>query len=254
MDEKDDIFKDLEKDIERRRKEEKDKEKGRISQQLEKHYEGQGKTDPRVIERAVLVSIILILFVYIAYDLVSVHPSLKANVDDDEINNKTMSMVNAAIVNAAKNHSNASVAATATSTTVTTTTIAKAENSTNSTGQSLSGEIKITVDSIDKEKIEDNLAKINRVTFTIENGKSKPIAPIVNLYIFDSNTIEAWSTTSRGEFISGQEIPSGAKQTGIIEPTTKMYSDLNLQKTLILKLNNTLDSELVTATKDFSIN
>jgi len=252
MDSKEDIFKDLERDIERRRKEEKDKEKGRISQQLEKHYEGEGKANPRVVERAVLISIILILFVYVAYDIISVHPSLKADAgENEELINKTSD-----IINSTKITTNVSAAATTstTATTVTTTTIAKAENSTNSTGDSLSGEIKITIDSVDKEKIEDNRGRVNRVTFTIENGKSKPIAPIVNLYIFDSNTIEAWSTTSRGEFISGQEIPSGAKQTGIIEPVPKQFSDLNLQKTLTLKLNNTLDSELVTATKDFSIN
>lgn len=244
MDDKEDIFKDLEHDLEKRRKDEKDKEKQKLTQELEKHYEVQGKTNPRVVERVVYLLIILLLGSYVVYDLAS---GL----------NPTAGVVTST-TNITPNESTTSTTeTTVTTTTVTTSTLA-AQNTTNSSANasnapSLSGAITITIDSISKEKVSETSGYINSVTFIVENGKDKAVTPTVNVYAFDSKIEEVWNGISRGEHKFAEGLPSGGKTTATITLTPRTFFNLNLEKTLILKLNAPESSAPVTARADFYI-
>ena len=255
-DDKDDMFKDLERDLEKRRKEEKEKEKNQLQQQLEKHYEG--GTNPKVVERAVFIGIILLLAAYVAYDTFIFHPSLEGT--DAGLLTKTGSTIPTSNVSGKTTDSTTSTTTT-TSTVASTTTTTLAASSTsnadnnqsnNTNTSKLSGMITLTIDSINKEKKDDSLGFINSITFTIDNGKSRTIIPVVNVYAFDSKLQLDWATVSRGEY-KGEEIPSGQKQIGSISLTPKSFSNLDLQKNVILVLNETGTANYVTARSDFYI-
>ena len=269
MEGKEDIFKDIENDLERRRKEEKEREKQILTKQLQKY-------DARVnskAERIVFVAIILVLSAYIVYDSAYVHPS-KDSVTAKVLSTKTgLNATTATAVPIATTVSKAtSTTTTPTTPTTTTTTLVADTNLTknisnvtvnatvnatsvtaNATKPKLSGIVSLTIGEINKEKVGDDLAYINSVTFTVENGKDKAIFPLVRVMAFDTKIEKEWSTLSRGEhkFVDG--IKPGDKQSAVIGLTPRAFSNLELQKSVILILDEGANLPLITVRSDFLI-
>ncbi len=106
----------------------------------------------------------------------------------------------------------------------------------------LSGKVILKIDSIGTEvsKTINDTGYINTVTFTIDNGKDKILTPILDVYAYDSKLDVSWETKSRGQY-KGIGIKPGDKYTGSISLTPRTFSDLKLERTVRLSLNDTKD-------------
>ena len=180
------------------------------------------------IEKAAYVAVILVLAAYIAIDLSFYH---KAGVDIESDQTITAAAV-------------------------------KVENETDDVGEEvieeeqetieelvveeekeLSGVITLNIDNIYTEiPNEDNdMGYINKIVFTIDNGKDKVLTPVVQVYAYDGEMDEKWETWIRGDYTYKAGIPSGSQHTGIIDLSPKTFINLDIKKNIRLTLNDTED-------------
>jgi len=104
----------------------------------------------------------------------------------------------------------------------------------------LSGKITFVIDKIytDVSDKDSDLGYINKVVFTIDNGKDEVLTPILHVFAYDSELHESWETRSRGKY-TGTTIKSGDKQTGTIDLNPKSFRNLDIDKNIRLTLNST---------------
>ena len=238
----DDIFKDFEYKV-KGKKDVKEAPKQPVRQLVDddeeekpkKQFVKQERLPPKQMpnyEKIAYIAIILVLAAYIAIDWTSYHNgdntgesakkiSVKAVTNATE-GNKTVTAKNetAAIVNKS------------------------AEKTTNETvkaeGKRLSGAITLNIDKIytSLSKSINDTGYIDKVDFTIDNGKDKVLKPLVRVYAYDTEIDESWQTRSRGEYL-GVAIEPGSKYTGSIGLTPKTFKNLKISKNIRLNLNDT---------------
>lgn len=120
--------------------------------------------------------------------------------------------------------------------------------------EKLSGKIVLTLDEIDAE-VDDkdsDLGQINKVIFTIENGKDKDLNPVVDVYAYDSEIDPVWEVTSRGQY-KGAAIKSGDKYSASISLVPKTFRNLDIKKSIRLALNDTEDGFITAVNEQVSI-
>jgi len=121
-------------------------------------------------------------------------------------------------------------------------------------GEKLSGKIVISLDEVDVEVVDadGDLGQINKVIFTIENGKDKDLNPIVDVYAYDSKVDSSWEITSRGQY-KGAAIKPGDKYSGSLSLVPKTFRDLGIKKNIRLALNDTEDGFITAVNEQVSI-
>lgn len=104
----------------------------------------------------------------------------------------------------------------------------------------LSGKITFMIDKIYTEVSDKDseLGYINKIVFTIDNGKDEVLTPILHVFAYDSELHESWETRSRGKY-TGIGIKPGDKQTGTIDLSLKTFRNLDIEKNIRLTLNST---------------
>jgi len=114
----------------------------------------------------------------------------------------------------------------------------------------LSGRIDFKIDKIftDVSENDDDLGYISKIVFTIENGKDKVLTPVAEVFAYDDELDAYWETRSRGKYF-GIPIEPGETQTGSIDITPQSFRNLNIDKSIRLTLNDTVDG-LVAALND----
>lgn len=117
----------------------------------------------------------------------------------------------------------------------------------------LSGKVTLKIEKVYYEAIDDQKGKIDKIAFTIENGKEETLKPIVHAYIYDSSMEISWQTRSRGEYRYDSGIKSGKKHTGTLSLSPKYYHGLDLTRHVRLVLNSTKESFIDVETKDVVI-
>jgi len=107
----------------------------------------------------------------------------------------------------------------------------------------LSGVITFTIDEVYMavDENDDDLGEISKVVFTIDNGKDKVLTPIVELFVYDSESKEDYETRRRGKYTYGAGINPGQKHIGSIDLKPKKFRNLDLEKNIRLVLNDTKD-------------
>ncbi len=116
----------------------------------------------------------------------------------------------------------------------------------------LSGIVTLTIDKIYSQAVSNDTGYIIKVDFTINNGKDKTLKPLLDVYAFDSKLDEIWETKSRGQY-KGNAIEPGSKQTGSIALVPKTFSNIKLEKTIRLALNDTKDGFITAVNEQVSI-
>ena len=210
-----------------------------------KHFDTKPDFSPKIapssLERKFFVGVIIILLAFIAIDLTFYHGS---KTTDDKL---STTGVGAAIsenktVKAAAEVVNETAEA------------EKEENKTAETGnktteKKLSGNIGLIINKIHSIKENDNKGYINKVTFTIKNGKSKTLYPTVRVYAYDKNYGEEYMNKSRGDFTYPIGIVPGGEQAGSVDLYPRTFADMGIIKTVVLKLFDE-DDEIIDSVQD----
>jgi len=120
--------------------------------------------------------------------------------------------------------------------------------------KTLSGKITLKIDDIDVEvsNKDNDLGYINKVFFTIENGKDKTIRPVLHVFAYDSELDSSYETRSRGKY-TGTAIKSGDKLNGIIDLSPKSFRNLDIEKSIRLTLNDTGTGFITSVNMDITI-
>lgn len=224
-----------------------------VSAQKEDVKEVTFRFHPRHVERLTFITIIVLLIGFIGYDYTFVHDDLAQAPDDAKSTEATASVVKEAApapTAAEKNEEKPAAAPVPVPVPE-----VKQEEPKAAPKPQLSGSISISIDSVDREKKSDFLGYINSATFSIENGKDGVFFPHVTVIAYDKITQEAMSETSRGAYTYPAGISSGGKQTGVVALSPKSFSNLNLEKTvvLILRENNVNGKVITTASANYLI-
>ena len=257
----DDIFKDFEYKV-KGKKDIKEAPKKPVRQLVDddeeekpkKQFVKQERLPPKQMlnyEKIGYIAIILVLAAYIAIDWTSYHNgdntgesakkiSVKAVTNATE-GNKTVTAKNetAAIVNKPMENNTAE----------------KAKSETVKDGEEqLSGTVTLTIDKIytSLSKNINDTGYIDKIDFTVDNGKGKALNPKVNAYAYDKEIDESCQTRSRGEYI-GAAIEPGEKYTGSISLTPKTFKNLNINKNIRLNLNDTDTGFIATVNEEVVI-
>ncbi|MBI2208570.1 hypothetical protein HYU50_03665 [Candidatus Woesearchaeota archaeon] len=238
----DDIFKDFEYKV-KGKKETKEAPKQPVRQFVDDEEEEKPKKQPVKYERLppkrlpnyekiAYIAIILVLVAYTAIDWMYYH-----NEDNNSENASKISVkvaTNATEANktaAAKNETVAIVNKSA----------EKEENETvKEEGKQLSGIVTLTIDKIytSLSKSINDTGYIDKIDFTIDNGKDKALKPRVDVYAYDKEIEESWQTRSRGVYL-GTAIEPGGMYAGSISLSPKTFKNLNINKNVRLNLNDT---------------
>jgi len=114
----------------------------------------------------------------------------------------------------------------------------------------LSGTIAFRIDNIYTDVPDEDIDSgyLNRIVFTIDNGKDKVLTPIVQVFAYDSELHESWETRSRGQYEYKIGINPGDSHTGSIDVSPKTFRNLELEKNIRLTLNDTEDGFIKTIT------
>ena len=220
-----------------------------VSAQKEDVKEITFKFHPRHVERLAFIAVIVLLIGFIGYDYTFVHDDLNSAEATASVVKEAAPANDAAAEKKEEKPATAPVA-------VPVPEVQKEEPKTAEAPKpQLSGKITIAIDSTDREKKSDSLGTINSATFSIENGKDEVFFPHVTVIAYDKTTEEAMSETSRGTYTYPAGIASGGKQTGIITLSPKSFSNLNLEKTvvLILREKNANGKVITTASANYII-
>lgn len=194
------------------------------------------KTAPSSLERKVLVGIIIILLAFIAIDLTFYHGSKTAETTD----NGESGIIGTVTVTNETQEENKTAEAVVNET--------EEENKT-AEEKKLSGTIDLIINKIHSIKDDDNKGYINKVTFTIKNGKDKTLKPVVKVYAYDKNSEDPWIEKDRGEFIYSIGIVPGGEQAGSVDLYPRTFADLDVMKTVVLKLFDE-DDDLIASVRD----
>jgi len=230
-DDVDDIFKDFEYTVEGKKehpiKTETDENLKERQKKVEKTFEEENiveeiprkvpaKSSPN-LERFAYIGVIIILVGFIAVDLSFYHNG------DSDTEKQT---ITAAAVKV-ENKTNVSVGGGEE-------TVDEVEE------KKLSGKIGFVIDKIytDVSDKDSDLGYINKIVFTIENGKDKVLMPVIDVFAYDSELDESWELRSRGQY-KGIAIEAGEKQTGSVSVSPKTFRNLDLEKNIRLTLNDT---------------
>ena len=186
-------------------------------------------------ERFAYVAVIVVLIAYIGIDLGFYHDSNAAKEETVTAAAVNMQSANKTLNKSAESAGNASK-------------VVKGETAGNKTGEKLaedkklSGKIMLRLDEIDSEMVDadGDLGQINKVVFTIENGKDKDLNPVVDVYAYDSELDPSWEIKSRGQY-KGAVIKHGDKYSGSISLVPKTFKNLDIKKSIRLTLNDTED-------------
>jgi len=116
----------------------------------------------------------------------------------------------------------------------------------------LSGRIIFSIDKIYTEK-DENIGEINKISFTIDNGVDDVLTPIINVFAYDDENKEYYETRSRGQYTFPAGIAPGIIHKATIELSPKKFSNLNLEKTIRLTLNDTKDGFIKSVTDEVTI-
>jgi len=209
------------------------------------------KPPPSSLERKALVGVIIILLAFIAIDMTFYHGSKTTETTDSS----KPSVIGAAI---SENKENKTVKAAAE--VINKTEEAEkeedkiAEEETKAEEEKeLSGKIEIMINKIHSIKENDNKGYINKVTFTIKNGKDKTLKPVVKVYAYDKINEDTWMEKERGEFVYSIGIVPGGEQAGSIDLYPRTFADMDIVKTVILKLFDEDDEVIASALDKFYI-
>jgi len=218
-------------------KKEKEAIEDRKKKEVPKHGEAHHKKNLN-IERVAFIAVILVLIVYIVIDLSSNHGNKSIEEEDQtttdvaveqEDESKQTEEVMEEVVEEEPEE------------------VVEEE-------KVLSGKIKIVIDKVDAEVVDDDkdIGHISKITFTINNGKEKSFNPVVNVYAFDTVLDESWETRSRGKY-TGAAIKSGEKQSGFIDLSPKTFKNLDIKKSIRLSLDDSDDGFITSANMDVTI-
>ena len=211
-----------------------------------KHFEPKHdfspKTAPNSLERKVLVGVIIILLAFIAIDLTFYHGSKTTKTADKA----EPGIIGAVTVTNETKEENKTAKAVVNETEEDKTT--ETENKTTEE-KKLSGKIEIQINKIYSIKENDNKGYINKVSFTIKNGKDKILKPVVKVYAYDKNSEEPWMERDRGEFIYSIGIVPGGEQAGSVDLYPRTFADLDVLKTVVLKLFDE-DDDVIASVQD----
>lgn len=197
-------------------------------------------------ERFAYIAVIVVLVAYIGFGF------YQGNDDAGEEQSVTAAAVNVQTANKTINKSmesaeNASIVAQQESTGNDTTEETAEE-------EKLSGKIVISLDEVDAEVVDadGDLGQINKVVFTIENGKDNDLNPVVDAYVYDSKMDPSWEITSRGQY-KGAAIKPGDKYSGSISLVPKTFKNLDIKKSIRIALNDTEDGFITAVNEQVSI-
>src|SRR3989338_949110 len=186
-------------------------------------------------EKFAYIAVIAVLVAYIGIDLGFYHGSDTAKEETITAAALNTQSANKTLNKSAESAGNASK-------------VVKGETAGNKTGEKLaedkklSGKIMLRLDEIDSEMVDadGDLGQINKVVFTIENGKDKDLNPVVDVYAYDSELDPSWEIKSRGQY-KGAVIKHGDKYSGSISLVPKTFKNLDIKKSIRLTLNDTED-------------
>jgi len=195
-----------------------------------------------LLERVAYITIILVLISYLIIDLSFYHGADKVVEIDQEAASIAAALTSeetakeeteAAKVEVAKNET------------------AKPEEKNETPAveeKALSGKILMAIDKVYTKvsETDDELGYIEKVVFTINNGKEKTFKPIVHVYAYDSEMDDLWETKPRGKYTYSLGIKSGTEKSGSITLSPKSFRNLDIKKSIRLTLNGT-DEGYVTA-------
>lgn len=104
----------------------------------------------------------------------------------------------------------------------------------------LSGEIDIKINKIYTEVNEDldDVGYINKVSYTIENGKEDTLVPVVNVFAYDDDLKDTWLDKSRGEARFTVGIEPGDTLEGSVSVSPKTFRNLDETKTVIVQVSD----------------
>ena len=182
------------------------------------------KPGPGALERGVLIGLIAILSFFIIFDLAFIHPGGVVETEEGAVG-----MVVSEVVSENKTEE---VEETVEEENKTTETVEEKE---------LSGTIDLEINKIHSLKENENRGYINRVTFTIKNGKNETLKPIVRVYAYDQSSKDTYMDWVRGTFNYTISIMPGDERAGSIDLTPKTFTALNTIKTVVLKLSDEED-------------
>ena len=218
-----------------------------------KHFDTKPDFPPKIapssLEKKFFVGVIIILLAFIAIDLTFYHGSKTTD------GKPSTTGVGAAI---SENKENKTVKAAAEVVNET----AEEEKEENKTTEEenktteekeLSGKIELMINKIHSIKENDNKGYINKVTFTIKNGKSKTLKPVVKVYAYDKTNDDPWMEKDRGEFVYSIGIVPGGEQAGSVDLSPRTFADMDIIKTVILKLFDEDDEVIASALDKFYI-
>jgi len=251
----DDIFKDFQYKV-KGKKEIKEVPKEPVKQLIDEEEEApkqqparQEKILPKKIpnyEKIGYIAIILVLAAYIGIDWMDYHA--EDNIGKDEKKEvKVKAVANQSVKNETSSSKEEAV--------INTTTEKKDENLGKSEAEAEpSGTVTITLDEV-YTSISTSLndtGSINKIDFTIFNGKSKILNPLVSVYAYDSEADPSWQTTSRGDY-KRAGIESGKSFSGSISLSPKTFKNLKLKKQVRLSLNGTEEGFITAVSQEITI-
>lgn len=116
----------------------------------------------------------------------------------------------------------------------------------------LSGVVSLSIEKIYSQKVGNDTGQISKIDFTIDNGKDKSLMPVVDVYAFDTVLDKSWETKSRGRY-KGSAIEPGSKYSGSISLVPKTFSNLKVEKSVRLVLNDTKEGFMAAANEMVTI-
>ncbi len=237
-------------------KEKYNKEMEALEGKRRKGMSGSGKVpakNPSNIKKIAYISIILVLVAYIAIDLSFYHGGKSVEPESDEITTGAVK-VGEETEGVEEKVAEEEMAEEEKEEVVEEEPAKEEENETKEAVEEekkLSGLILMVIDDVDTEVTEgvNDSGKINKVVFTIDNGKNKVLTPLVDVYAYDGKMDKIWETKSRGQYTYEMGIKPGGQHTGSIDLVPKTFKNLNLEKNIRLTLNDTEGGYITAANK-----
>lgn len=222
-----------------------------------KHFDTKPAFSPKIapssLEKKFFVGVIIILLAFIAIDMTFYHGS---KTDETLDSSKPSAMSVGAAINEIKENKTVKAAAEVVNET------GEAEKEEEKTAEEedktkeekeLSGNIELMINKIHSIKENDNKGYINKVTFTIKNGKNKTLKPVVRVYAYDKNSEDPWIEKDRGEFVYSIGIVPGGEQAGSVDLSPRTFADMGIIKTVVLKLFDEEDDVIASVQDKFYI-
>jgi len=220
------------------------KEKEALKEEKRKDLIKQGKTPSQSsnTEKFAYIGVILVLVLYIGIDFSFYHGEEKNNADQQTITAKVVDeeevVIEENITEEVVEEEEETV-----------------EEEVVEEEVELSGVITLTLDRVFAEVVDedDDLGYITKVTFTIDNGKDKVLAPTVTVFAYDDELHESWETRSRGTYTYAIGIKPGDQHAGTISVSPKTFRNLNIDKVVRIEMNSTEEGFIAAKSKTITI-